>query len=188
MLIMQEQEIVTLLCLVGDELQALGVKHPIRLLLIGGAYMLTQIHNRPATRDVDVVVQKLDPQSEEYRLFKQAIAFVAHDMGASPAWLSDTMAEFLQSIGKIPRGKRWLSQGKLEVSVPNARYILALKLLAGREKDVNDIKALLETLGIANRKQAEALLKTYVEKNTRQNAAQELQATLDQFFEEPRED
>jgi hypothetical protein len=61
MLIMQEQEIVTLLCLVGDELQALGVKHPIRLLLIGGAYMLTQIHNRPATRDVDVVVQNLDP-------------------------------------------------------------------------------------------------------------------------------
>ena len=32
---MQEQEIVTFLSLVGDDLQALGVKQPIRLLLIG---------------------------------------------------------------------------------------------------------------------------------------------------------
>jgi hypothetical protein len=183
MLIMQEQEIVTFLSLVGDELQALGVVQPIRLLLIGGAYMLTQIRNRPATRDVDVVVQGLDPQSEDYRLFKQAIAFVAHDRGASPAWLSDNMAEFLQSIGKIPRGKRWLSQGKLEVYVPDAGYILALKLLSGRDKDLSDIEALLATLGIKNRKQAEALLRGYIEKKTLKVYAQKIQVTLNTFFE-----
>lgn len=180
---MQEQEIVGFLSLVGDELQALGVKQPIRLLLIGGAYMLTQIRNRPVTRDVDVIVQGLHPQSEDYRLFKQATAFVARDMGASPAWLSDNMAEFLQSIGKVPRGKRWLTQGKLEVSIPDAGYILALKFLSGRERDKNDIKALIDTLGIENRKQAEALLKKYLEKKTRRDYAEELQATLDKFFE-----
>ncbi len=180
---MQEQEIVTFLSLVGDELQALGVKQPIRLLLIGGAYMLTQIRNRPATRDVDVIVQGLHPQSEDYRLFKQAIAFVAHDRGANPAWLSDNMAEFLQSIGKVPRGKRWLSQGKLEVYIPDAGYILALKLLSGRDKDLSDIEALLATLGIKNRKQAEVLLRRYIEKKTLNDNAQEIQITLNTFFE-----
>ena len=92
------------------------------------------------------------------------------------------MAEFLQSIGQVPRGKRWLSQGKLEVYVPDAGYILALKLLSGRDKDLSDIEALLATLGIKNRRQAEALLRRYIEKKTLIDYAQEIQITLNTFF------
>jgi predicted nucleotidyltransferase len=180
---MQEQDIIRFLSLVGEELQEFGLQRPIRLLLIGGAYMLTHIHNRDATRDVDVIILDLDPVSEEYRLFKQAVAFVAHDLGMSPAWLSDNMAQFLQSIGKVPTGKLWLSCGKLEVFVPDPSYILALKIISGREKDMNDIKALLQLLAITTRRQAEEILDLYLDKETQKNYAQDIQEALDHFFE-----
>src|SRR5207302_9667144 len=104
---MQEQDIIRFLSLVGDELQAFGLQRPIRLLLIGGAYMLTHIHNRDATRDVDVIGLGLDPASEEYRLFNQAAACVAHDIGISPARLSDSIAQLFQSSVKVTPSNQW---------------------------------------------------------------------------------
>jgi len=56
-------------------------------------------------------------------------------------------------------------------------------LLSGRDKDLSDIEALLATLGIKNRKQAEALLRRYIEKKTLNDYAQEIQITLNTFFE-----
>ncbi len=50
---MQAQDIITYLAELGQELQNLGVQYPVRILLVGGAYMLTQVHNRPTTNDID---------------------------------------------------------------------------------------------------------------------------------------
>jgi len=52
---MQAKDIERALAALGLELQNLGVQKPIRLLLVGGAFMLTQIGNRPSTNDVDVL-------------------------------------------------------------------------------------------------------------------------------------
>ena len=177
---MQEQDIVTLLSLLGDELEDMGLTRPVRLLLIGGAYMLTQIHNRDMTKDVDVIVQELDPlTSEEYRIFKQVVTFVAQDRKVNPAWLSDNIAQFLQSIGTVPKGSLWLSQGKLEVYIPDAGYILVTKLLSGRDRDVPDMKAILSALNIEHRQQVEQLLQTYLDESTRQHYNQDIQDALD---------
>ncbi len=181
---MQEQEIRTSLMLVGDELRAMGIRQPVQMLLIGGAYMLTQLHNRAVTRDVDVIVLQPEETSDDYRLLKQAIQFVARDQGINPAWLSDNIAQFLQSTGNVPDGTLWLSQGGLEVYIPDAGYILATKLLAGREKDVNDIEALLRHLRITTRKQAKKILTTYLARKTRRDYAQDIQITLDLFFDD----
>jgi hypothetical protein len=43
---MDAEDIERYLSLVGAELQAMNMQEPIQLLLIGGGYMLTQIHNR----------------------------------------------------------------------------------------------------------------------------------------------
>src|SRR5512144_871068 len=51
-----EQEIEDALAALGQELQRLGVQQPIRILVVGGAYMLTQLHNRLATKDIDVLL------------------------------------------------------------------------------------------------------------------------------------
>ena len=181
---MQEQDIVTLLSLLGDELQDMGLTRPVRLLLIGGAYMLTQIHNRDMTKDVDVIVQELDPlTSEEYRIFKQVVSFVAQDRGVTPAWLSDNIAQFLQSIGTVPEGSLWLSQGKLEVYIPDGEYVLLTKLLSGRGKDKPDIEALLAALGLTNRAQIEAIIQKYLDSATQQEYAQDIEIVLNMFFD-----
>ena len=48
---------------------------------------------------------------------------------------------------------------------------------------MSDIEALLATLGIKNRKQAEVLLRRYIGKKTLNDYAQEIQITLNTFFE-----
>lgn len=60
---MDALEIEARLADLAHELNAVGVRQPVRLLVVGGAYMLTQLHNRPATRDVDVVLKDMDDPS-----------------------------------------------------------------------------------------------------------------------------
>ena len=69
---MQAQDIITYFAELGQELQNLGVQHPVRILLIGGAYMLTQVHNRPTTNDVDVLLKDIDDTTTSplYRAFQ----------------------------------------------------------------------------------------------------------------------
>ncbi len=179
---MQEPDIINLLSLVGEELEALGFQQPASILLIGGAYMITQVHNRLTTRDVDAIIQA-DPYSEEYRLLKQATEFVAYDTGNDQDWFSDNIADFIISAGKIPPGHLWFSHSMLQVYIPDESYILALKLLSGRDKDQDDIQILLSRLKVKTRKQAEKLLNKYLNKSTRQEFAEDIQSTLDKFFE-----
>jgi len=144
--------------------------------------MITQIHNRSITRDVDIIAQKIDRESAEHRLLKQATSSVAHSLNASPAWFSDNMADFFKSIGKIPHGKLWFSRGKLEVYLPDSGYILALKLISGRDKDLEDIEALLQNLHLKKRKQVENLIKKYIDQETQEEYNEEIQTALDTFF------
>src|SRR6266851_102260 len=76
---MQAQDIEHYLADLGQELQQRGVQHPVRLLLIGGAFMLTQIHNRPSTNDIDVLLKGIEPSptSPLYQTFKAAVRAVA---------------------------------------------------------------------------------------------------------------
>ncbi|MBV9020391.1 MAG: hypothetical protein JOZ71_06715 [Ktedonobacteraceae bacterium] len=57
---MQAQDIETYLADLGQELQNQGVRQPVCILMIGGAFMLTQIHNRPTTNDIDVLLKDID--------------------------------------------------------------------------------------------------------------------------------
>jgi hypothetical protein len=56
-------------------------------------------------------------------------------------------------------------------------------MLPGREKDMNDIEALLQMLVIITRRQAEEALNLYLDKDTQKNYGQDIQEALDHFFE-----
>jgi hypothetical protein len=58
--------------------------------------------------------------------------------------------------------------------------MLALKLLAGRERDAEDIAALCSQLAIQTREQAQALVDRYAERSWQEECM--LQATLDALF------
>jgi len=56
---MQASEIENHLAALGHELRQMGVQHPVRILMVGDAYMLTQPHNRPSTEDIDVLLKDI---------------------------------------------------------------------------------------------------------------------------------
>lgn len=76
---MQEADIELYLADLGQELQGLGLLQPIRILMVGGAFMLTQLHNRPSTQDIDVLLKDIaDPAgSTLYQTFKSAVRMIA---------------------------------------------------------------------------------------------------------------
>jgi len=161
---MQAQEIEAHLADLGQELQELGVEHPVRILMIGGAFMLTQLHNRPTTQDVDVLLKDVDDPTASplYQMFRTAVQAVASRNQLSITWINDVIADFLRNVGTVPEGVLWRTYSMLEVYIPPNDYILALKLLAGRQKDREDILALCQLLHIQTREHAQQIVDRYV--------------------------
>lgn len=161
---MQAEEIEAHLAELGQELQEMGLQRPIRILLVGGAFMLTQIRNRQATNDIDIVFKDIKDTTTPwlYQTFKAAIRSVAMKNKIPTSWLNDVIGDFLRDLGNVPEGKLWRTYGKLEVYLPPEEYILALKLLANRPKDQEDILALIQRLKIQTREQAQQVLDRYI--------------------------
>jgi len=180
---MQAQDIVTYFAELGQELQHLGVQHPIRILLIGGAYMLTQVHNRPTTNDIDVLLKDIDDTTTSplYRTFKAAARAVASRNHLPNTWINDLVGDFLRNTGTVPQGALWRSYAMLEVYIPPSEYILALKLLAGRPKDRDDIYALCQQIKIQTREHAQQLVDRHIP-NKQVQQIYDLDDTLNFFF------
>jgi hypothetical protein len=180
---MQAQEIERYLAELGQELQNLGVQYPIRILLVGGAFMLTQIHNRSTTNDVDVLLKDGEDSaaSPRSRIFRSAVRAVARKHKLPSNWLNDIMGDFLRDTGTAPEGTLWRTYPMLEVYIPPSNYILALKLFAGRPKDRDDIYSLCQQLHIRTRKQAQRLVDRYIP-NKQVQQLNHLDDTLDDLF------
>ena len=148
----------------GQELRYAGITQPVRLLMVGGAYMLTQIGNRPSTRDIDVLLENIaDPgASPLYPPLQSAVRAVAARHGLSANWVNDVIGDALRNYGPIPKGTTWRVYGPLEVLVPDRAYILALKLLAHRPQDEADIRVLCHDLGVSTHDQARHILDAYI--------------------------
>src|SRR5713101_5472949 len=52
---MNADQIVRFFTVVGEILEEIGTKEPYKILLIGGGYMITQVGNRDATKDIDCI-------------------------------------------------------------------------------------------------------------------------------------
>lgn len=76
--------------------------------------------------------------------------------------INDMIAGFLHNVGTVPEGVLWRTYAMLEVYIPPDEYILALKLLANRPKDQEDIQALCQQLHVQTREQAQQIIDHYV--------------------------
>lgn len=159
------------LTLVGEELKAMNVQEPIQLLLIGGGYMLTQVRNRTVTGDVDAVwmYPEVYADSEIYRLFKGAVQFVAGDEDLEPTWLNIDASDFMRAAGPLPKMRLWKKFELVHVYLPPKDFILAHKLIAAREKDTADIRALCAQLRVDTRKKAQKIVDKYISKEIQEN-------------------
>src|SRR6185437_2273400 len=77
-------------------------------------------------------------------------------------WINDLIGDFLRDLGTVPQGTLWQRYAMLEVYIPPSEYILALKLLAGRQKDRDDIYTLCQQLKIQTPEQAQQLVDQYI--------------------------
>ncbi len=179
---MDVRDIEHYLLLVGKELEALDVQEPIKLLLVGGGYMLAQIRNRTATDDIDAVwvYPEIYANSQVYRLFELAVQLVAADEGLGQLWLNIGVSNFIQAAGPLPKMKLWRKFGLLHVYFPTKDFILAHKLVAGRKKDQDDIEALCAQLGVTTRRKAQKILDKYISREIQEN--NHVAAKLDAFF------
>jgi hypothetical protein len=130
----------------------------IDLAVYGGSCLALVSNFRISTRDVDAVA--LTDQVVTDRL----AAEVASHLGLPAAWLNDGVRTYLSPMVDAPAAHHQLfatypseERPGLRVFVPNAAYMLAMKLMALRidpaaeTQDFPDILALLDVVGLARK-------------------------------------
>ncbi len=82
----------------------------------------------------------------------------------------------------MPRSKLWKRYGPLHVYAPPKQYMVALKILAGRDKDIADCRILLPQTHIRTRKQAQRVLDRYILPDAQQEEAETIEYSLNVLF------
>jgi len=168
----------------GDELEAREFKEPVRILIVGGVYMLLMVKNRKSTEDVDVVLMDMEDttnKTPQTRAFQAAVRAVASKHSLKRTWMNDDVAYFIRDMAPEPDANLWRKYKKLHVYLPAQEYILALKLMVFRLKDLNDVEALLNQLGVTTREQAQAIVDHFIP-DKRWQEEYLLDETLDELF------
>lgn len=133
--------VVDLLAELGRRLEVRG--ETAELYLAGGAAMLLRYGRLTVTRDVDVAA------------VSAVVAREAHDIaverGLAPDWLSSGMGPWAPGPDA---GDELRRLGGLVVRIAGPRPMLAMKLAAGRGRDVEDIRRLCRVLGITSAEDA----------------------------------
>lgn len=107
--------------------------------------MAVAYDSRRATRDVNAVFA---PKEEVYRAARE----VAQEFGLPESWLNDAVKEFL--AGPDVEATPVLELPGLRVLAASPRHLLAMKCLAARREDEEDIRFLVNLLGIQSAEEA----------------------------------
>jgi hypothetical protein len=125
------------------ELQNRGLKKPVRILLIGGAYMVLLANAPRSTKDIDIFWLDEDGLQRAYALIRESVQAIKQKYDLNADWLNYLAQMLMYDEVIVPDGKLWKRFGSLHVYAPANEYILALKIAAGRQKDLDDCAILL---------------------------------------------
>lgn len=130
------------------------------ILIFGGAAMVLSFNARPSTKDVDAIFR---PKSEIYEISRE----IAERNGLPEGWLNDSVKGFLTS-GSFNQNL-FLRFDHLSVYLPEPGYLLAMKCISMRigleSTDVDDIKFLIEHLGLKKADDVFEIIKKYYPQN-----------------------
>lgn len=124
----------------GDRLARRGVVAD--LYVFGGAAMALAYDARRATRDIDAVFQPHGVVLEEARA-------VAVDLGLPKWWLNEQASAYV-ARGEDTNAPRVFDHPGLRVSAASPEHLLAMKVLAARRRDADDIRFLVEHLRLSS--------------------------------------
>ena len=122
----------------GERLAARGVVAD--LYVSGGAAMALAYASRRATRDIDAIF-------EPHGIVLEEAARVARDLGL-PTWWLNEQASVYAAADRDPSAPRVFDHAGLRVLAASAEHMLAMKVMAGRQRDVHDIEVLLAQLDL----------------------------------------
>ena len=181
---MRSDEIEKYLTELGTELKQRGIKKPVRLMLIGGAYMLLLAHAPRSTNDIDVFWLEEDAFQRTLNPLRESVQAITARYALNPDWFNYVAQMLMYDEILIPDGKLWKRFGPLHIHVPTKEYILALKIIAGREKDLEDCAILLPQAHIQTRQQVQQILDRYILPEGQEKHAEHIENALRHLFEE----
>ena len=181
---MNSDEIEKYLAELGTELKNRGIKKPVRLMLIGGAYMLLLANAPRSTNDIDVFWLEEDAFQQTLNPLRESVQAITKRHALNPDWFNYVAQLLMYDEIIVPNGKLWKRFGPLHIHIPTREYILALKITAGRDKDLEDCAILLSQTTIKTRQQARQLLNQYILPEGQEKNAEQIENSLDQLFEE----
>jgi hypothetical protein len=180
---MKAEDIESYLSQLGQELLKRSIREPVHVLLIGGAYMLLLTNTSRNTDDVDIFwLEEEEGLQRALRPLQESVIAVAQANQISRNWLNYMTHLLMYDLVVIPGGNLWKSYGPLYIYAPPEEYILALKIFAGRDKDIEDCKVLLHQVKADTRQQAQMLLDRYILPDAQQNNAEIIARSLDLLF------
>lgn len=180
---MTAEDIENYLSQLGQELLKRGIQEPIHLLVIGGAYMLLLANTVRNTDDIDIFwLEEEEGLQRALRPLQEGIKTVAEANQIDHDWLNYLTQLLLYDLVIIPDGDLWKTYGPLHIYAPPQEYILALKIFAGRDKDIEDCKILLQQGTITTRQQAQMALDRYILPRAQQDSAEAIERSLNVLF------
>ena len=118
------------------------------IFLVGGAAMALAYSSSRVTRDLDGV---FEPKAVVYEVAAQ-IARDHPEFGLADDWLNDAAKSFMP--GTDPDSTVAFERPGLSVRVASPRYLFAMKAMAGREVDVDDLRLLYRLVGYTSAEEA----------------------------------
>jgi len=131
----------------GERLARRGVVAD--LYVFGGAAMALAYDARRSTRDIDAVFQPHGVVLDEARA-------VAAELGLPQWWLNEQASAYV-APGGDPAAPRVFDHPGLRVSAASPEHLLAMKVLAARRRDADDIRFLVERLSLTTVEEVLAL-------------------------------
>jgi Nucleotidyltransferase of unknown function (DUF6036) len=136
--LLDRQTLETAFNLLGERLRRRGVTADVYV--FGGAAMILAYGAERATRDVDALFVPHGVVLEEARA-------VAREMSLPDAWLNEQATSYLAS-GEDSGKRTVFEHPGLRVGAASADRLLAMKMMAGRDRDQEDIARLADHLGL----------------------------------------
>ncbi len=172
---MEARDIERYLAELGAALKNRGIKKPLRMMIIGGACMLL-LENAPRpTEDIDIFWLEEDAFESMREIVSACMFEVARAHALPPNWFNFLTQVIMMNDIFIPDGTLWKRFGPLHIYIPPREYILALKMAAGRPKDLDDCAILLPKTSIQTIEQAQKLLNRYILPEAQEEHAEQIE-------------
>lgn len=126
--------------LLGERLQRRGVVGEVYV--IGGAAIALAYDARRATRDVDAVYVP-------HGIVQQEAQALGRELGLPPWWLNEQVSVYAAPQGDPQAAVTFWHPG-LRVSAASPEHLLAMKVIASRRRDADDIQLLVARLGLTS--------------------------------------